>query len=206
MLPTHTIRPDAVGQRPQQLSGEREVAEHVRGEDDLVAVGGGLALLRRMHDARVQQQSVERARGRAIVAAAARTEPEVARVQQERLDAVAGIRNPPPHRRARGHQPVRAAAGHEHAGARAHELLAREVAEPARSSRSPGSCDRSGRGGAPGPTPAFAPRLRPYGGLPCVSARRALRSRGRVRLPRDPASRPPDRLGACGPAPTSNAG
>ena len=115
------------GQRGQQFSGEREMSEHVRGEDLLVSARQ-LAGLGRVHDAGVHQQSVEtaprtdRRRGGAH-------RPEIARVEQERLDG--GIRVRPTHRLFREHEPIGVPAGQEHVRARAGQLLAREVAESA---------------------------------------------------------------------------
>ena len=64
-----------------------------------------------------------------IVAAAARTEPRLLVSSSSVSTAVCGIRIPPSQRGARGHQPVRAAAGHVHPGACPHELLAGEESE-----------------------------------------------------------------------------
>jgi NagD protein len=105
------------------------VAERVRREDDLVPVGGRLAVARRVHDAGVQQQPVQpRATAHGRGGGAHRA--QVARVEQEGRDL--GIRHLAPDRDARGGQLVRVAPGHDDVGAGTGELQRREEAEPGR--------------------------------------------------------------------------
>ena len=173
------------GQRREQLAGEREVAEHVGREHDLVPVAGRLARLRRMHDPGVEQQAVEAA------APSERSPPRRAPSRGCWCRAGAsrprgrGIRNPTTDRRARRGEAVRVATGHDDARARAHELLAREVAE-ARV--------------RPGDEVAATGQVGKVLGIPA-----AIGSGTTPTL--RPATAPAvDRLGACGPVPTSNAG
>ena len=102
----HAADPDHAtgcrGERRQQLAGEREVPEHVRREDDLVAVDasvsrafGGCTIPALSSTPSRPPAPAHARRGRAHRA-------EVARVEQERLDGGGrGIRNPPMDRGAR---------------------------------------------------------------------------------------------------------
>ena len=182
--PHHAAR--RLGERGEQLAGEREVAEDVRREDHLVAVHRGLAALRRVDDPGVQQQPVE-APPHPDARRGGTHRSEVAGVEQERLDCGgSGIRNPSMERGARRSQPVRVATGHEHPGTGAHQLLGREVAE---SGVGPG--DEVGATGQVGEVLGVPATFGSWHDSDPTPGERARRSLG---------------CGTCGPEPTSNAG
>ncbi len=118
------------GERRKQLARQREVAEHVGGEDELVAVPREGAPFRRMHDAGIQQHAVERAAA-AEGGGGGAQRAGVAGVDDEGLDRVAsgGLGHPAEEGRASRGETSGIARRHDHVRPGPHEVFAREVAE-----------------------------------------------------------------------------